>query len=189
MLSLIQSAATIGGRSLWSPAKTSGHCPRPNILVHPEEILRIVLRFDRLEAHVVRPIGALHPLRGLIGAQIVHVHTLPNRRFHLLPEVIYPLHTCSILRSVVPAPQQQKVIFRLPVRKGSCIGCNPGGFTSRELHTEPASPDRLVGAILRQYAQCVLRQLLQEARSPIMLFPRLCPPIHHFLKGRVRHHL
>jgi hypothetical protein len=36
--------------------------------------------------------------------RVVGSHALPNRRLHPFPEVIHPLHTCSILRSVVPAP-------------------------------------------------------------------------------------
>src|SRR6267143_4590353 len=92
-------------------AFTSGQ--RPNILVHAEEVLRIVLRLELLEAPVVGSICGGDRIARLVVIQVVHVPAGGDEGLHLRIGLSRPGDARVGIGRIRPLGENEEVI---PVR-------------------------------------------------------------------------
>src|SRR5262249_4103556 len=78
---------------------------RPDVLVHAEEVLRIVLRPQLAKTPVVRPISGCHRIARLIVAEVIHVSAGGGKGFHLLISLTRPGDAAIGHRPVHPLRQ------------------------------------------------------------------------------------
>ena len=96
-----------------SARKTFGR-GRSNVLVHPKEVLRIVLALDLGQASKVGTIGVPDTLLSF-SAEVVHVDTSGGHRLQPIPKFARPQNICLGFRGVFPSGQDEETVPRSAV--------------------------------------------------------------------------
>src|SRR5216683_4171839 len=99
---------------------------RPNVLVHAEEVFRIVLRLELLEPPVVGPIGGGDRLARLIVGQVIHIAAGGHEGLH--PGIRFPRPgNASIVMGLLhPFAEYEEVVALRAVREGRVADPDPG---------------------------------------------------------------
>src|SRR6516225_2936674 len=106
-----------------------------DVLVEPEEVVRVVGRFDTGQAVVIDAVGVPDPVAALL-TEVVDVHAVEVRA-HGVEEFAGPSHVGWRVGGVVPLRQDQEVVVAAAMREGGRSRGDAAGRARDLLQADP----------------------------------------------------
>src|SRR5262245_8636998 len=101
----------------------SGH--GPDVLVHAEEVLRIVLGLHLPETRIVGAIGGADRVLRLVVAEVIHIAARGHEGLHLRVAVARPGHTAAAECRLHPFREHQEIVAFGALRERRVADRNP----------------------------------------------------------------
>ena len=86
-----------------------------DVLVAPEEVVRVVLRLDGHEPVEVRAVGGANSV-GLVVTEVVHVHRVRHPRPQCGVQLARPANVAFVVGGIVPLRQNETVPLVVTMR-------------------------------------------------------------------------
>src|SRR5215472_9019583 len=119
----------------WRRPSCSPRARGVDVLVEPEEVVRVIGRFDTGQAVVIDAVGVPNPVAALL-TEVVDVHAVEVRA-HGIEELAGPSHVGWRVGGVVPLGQDQKVVEAAAMREGGRSRCDAAGGARDLLQADP----------------------------------------------------
>src|SRR5215469_1073581 len=125
-----------GQNTAQSNAASCSPCARGlDVLVEPEEVVRVVGCFDTGQAVVIDAVGVPNPVAALL-TEVVHVHAV-EVRVHGVEEFAGPSDVGWRVGGVVPLGQDQEVVVAAAMREGGRSRGDAAGRARDLLQADP----------------------------------------------------